>query len=249
MDEPIVSVIMPAYNAEAFIEDAIASVQAQTMAQWELLVVDDGSTDKTREILRRLAETDGRIHPVAGKGRQGAAASRNQAMDLAKGQYLAFLDADDLWRPEKLERQLALAESTGADLVCCSYAMIDPAGQPCHRDFLVCREISFEGMLRRNEIGCSTVLLSPSAAGYRFSVDFYHEDYVLWLQMLQDGLSLRGLPEVLADYRVQPGSRSGNKLKSARNRWKIYRDYLRLPLPKRLWAMGGYMLAGLKKYR
>ena len=134
MDEPKVSVIMPAYNAEAFIEDAIASVQAQTMAQWELLVVDDGSTDKTGEILRRLAETDGRIHPVAGKGRQGAAASRNQAMDLAKGQYLAFLDADDLWRPEKLERQLALAESTGADLVCCSYAMIDPAGQPCLGD-------------------------------------------------------------------------------------------------------------------
>lgn len=110
---PEISVLMPAYNAERYIEAAIRSLEEQTVEKWELIVVDDCSTDGTAQLLRRLAAEDPRIRPIFSAENRGAAASRNLALEQCRGSYVALLDADDLWRPRKLERQLALAEKTG----------------------------------------------------------------------------------------------------------------------------------------
>lgn len=249
-DTPIVSVIMPAYNAERYIEEAIRSVQAQTMEKWELVVVDDRSTDGTAGLIRNLADQDSRIRPIFSQINRGAAGSRNLALDMCQGQYVAFLDADDLWYPQKLEKQLEKAANTGADIIYCSYALFDGSGKKCHADFIVEEQTTLERMLVRSVMSCSTVLLRASAIrANRFPTNLYHEDYAFWLDLLRSGFTAVGVTEVLAGYRVISGSRSFNKLKSARNRWRVYRDYLKLPLIPSVKAMTGYAINGLKKYR
>lgn len=247
---PLVSVIMPAYNAEKYIEQAIRSVQKQTVRSWELIVVDDRSTDKTAEQIRRLAAEDMRIIPVYSEMNHGAAESRNIALRQCRGEFVALLDADDVWHPQKLERELERARKTDADLVYSSYAMIDEQGTRCFSDFIVEESTDLQSMLNCNTIGCSTVLMKAKVLEKRpFVTDFYHEDYVMWLSLLQAGCKAVGVRDILVDYRVARGSRSFNKLKSAKNRWRVYRDYLKLPLIPSVKAMVGYAINGLKKYR
>ncbi|WP_440553404.1 glycosyltransferase family 2 protein [Vescimonas sp.] len=247
---PLVSVIMPAYNAEKYIEQAIRSVQKQTVRSWELIVVDDRSTDKTAEQIRRLAAEDMRIIPVYSETNHGAAESRNIALRQCRGEFVALLDADDVWHPQKLERELERARETDADLVYSSYAMIDEQGTRCFSDFIVEESTDLQSMLNCNTIGCSTVLMKAKVLEKRpFVTDFYHEDYVMWLSLLQAGCKAVGVRDILVDYRVARGSRSFNKLKSAKNRWRVYRDYLKLPLIPSVKAMAGYAINGLKKYR
>lgn len=247
---PLVSVIMPAYNAEKYIEQAIRSVQKQTVRSWELIVVDDRSTDKTAEQIRRLAAEDMRIIPVYSETNHGAAESRNIALRQCRGEFVALLDADDVWHPQKLERELERARETDADLVYSSYAMIDEQGTRCFSDFIVEESTDLQSMLNCNTIGCSTVLMKAKVLEKRpFVTDFYHEDYIMWLSLLQAGCTAVGVRDILVDYRVARGSRSFNKLKSAKNRWRVYRDYLKLPLIPSVKAMAGYAINGLKKYR
>lgn len=247
---PLVSVIMPAYNAEKYIEQAIRSVQKQTVRSWELIVVDDRSTDKTAEQIRRLAAEDMRIIPVYSETNHGAAESRNIALRQCRGEFVALLDADDVWHPQKLERELERVRETDADLVYSSYAMIDEQGTRCFSDFIVEESTDLQSMLNCNTIGCSTVLMKAKVLEKRpFVTDFYHEDYVMWLSLLQAGCKAVGVRDILVDYRVARGSRSFNKLKSAKNRWRVYRDYLKLPLIPSVKAMAGYAINGLKKYR
>lgn len=246
---PLVSVVMPAYNADKYIEAAVRSVQTQTFPDWELILVDDCSTDGTADRICALAAEDGRLRPVFSAENHGAAESRNLAFSYCRGDYVALLDADDLWRPEKLVRQLLLAEETGADILYCSYGMIDEAGRKAYPDFIVGPSTDFDGMLIRSELSCSTVLLRRELAEtHPFETGFYHEDYAYWLRLLRDGFSASGTPEVLADYRVSKNSRSNNKWKSAVHRWEIYRTYLGLDLGTSLRAMSGYAVGGVKKY-
>lgn len=248
-DTPVVSIVMPAYQAEPFVEEAIRSVMAQTVTDWELLVLDDGSSDATPEIIKRLAREDSRIHYLPNATNLGVAKTRNRGFDLCRGAYIALLDSDDVWHPDKLEKQLALAQRTEADLICCSYAIVDIRGNPVKPDYVVPERINFSGLLKENAIGCSTVLLSANAMQrYRFSADFYHEDYVLWLQMLRDGCKAVCCREVLVDWRYLPNSRSFNKRKSAVNRWAIYRRYLHLPFFESLYCFVSYAFRGVKKY-
>lgn len=247
---PLISVIMPAYNAERFIEQAIRSVQRQTVCNWELIVVDDCSADKTAEQIRQLATEDMRIIPVYSEMNHGAAESRNIALRQCRGEFIALLDADDIWRPQKLEKQLEKARETDADIIYTSYAMIDEQGKRCYTDFIVEETTNLKAMLNCNTIGCSTVMMKAKAlSGQSFVSEFYHEDYVMWLSLLKAGCTAVGVRDILVDYRVARGSRSFNKLKSARNRWRVYRDYLKLPLIPSVKAMAGYAINGLKKYR
>lgn len=248
-DRVLVSVVMPAYNAERFIEDAVRSVQAQSFRDWELLVIDDGSTDRTVEIVRELARQDERITVIRNESNLGVAKTRNRGFDLSRGAYVALLDSDDLWYPEKLERQIALAREENADVVYCSYGIIDENGNKKCDDFLVSPVTDFQTALIKSEISCSTALLSRKVIDtYRFNPGYYHEDLVLWLQILQDGGAARGVPEVLAAYRVMDGSRASNKLKSAARRWQVYRELLGYSIPKSVKLLLQYGLLGLKKY-
>lgn len=245
----LVSVIMPAYNAAAYIEEAIRSVLNQTYPAWRLLVLDDGSSDDTVEIVGRLAEQDSRITLIRNEDNLGAARTRNRGWDLCDEGYVAFLDSDDRWHPDKLATQVALAEQTGADIVYTSYAIIDPNGQYCKQPYMVPEYTTFNAMLKENVIGCSAVLLSPRAARhYRFPHDFYHEDYCLWLDMLRDGCRAVGSAQVLTDWRLVNGARSFDKKNGARQRWRIYREHLHLPFFKSAISFIGYAFNGVKKY-
>lgn len=246
---PLVSVIMPAYNAERFLEDAIRSVMAQSVTDWELLVLDDGSTDATAAIAANLAQQDSRIRFLPNEVNMGVAKTRNRGFDLCRGQYVALLDSDDIWLPEKLEKQLALAQNTGADILYCSYGIMDEHGNPSRKDYVVKEYVDLKALLKENIIGCSTVMLSKKAVEtYRFAEDFYHEDYVLWLQMLQDGCKAVGCREILVQWRLIANSRSFDKRRSAKKRWLIYRRYMHMPAWKSAWYFAGYAIAGLKKY-
>lgn len=247
---PLVSVIMPAYNAARFIEESIRSVRNQTVTDWELIVADDCSADETCEIVKRLAVEDSRIRLIHNEVNSGVAKTRNRALDLVRGKYAAFLDSDDIWYPEKLQKQMALLEEKQADLSYTSYRLVKAEDKEPISIYRVPEKTAFEDMLSQNRVGCSTVLMTRELAdGFRFGLEYYHEDYVLWLQMLQSGARFAGLTEVQVDYRFYPTSKAGNKLTSAKHRWDIYRRYLKLPCLKSTCCMARYALAGMKKYR
>lgn len=246
---PVVSIVMPAYNCSAYIEEAILSVMGQTFAEWELLVIDDCSTDDTFDVAKRVAQTDPRIQVQHNDVNVGVAVTRNEGITLCKGQYIAFMDSDDTWYPQKLEKQLQLIKKHKAQLCYSSYAIVDTQGQKVKADYLVPEQIDYEGLLRENVVQCSAMLISAQVAKqYRFNPEFYHEDYVLWLQMLKDGHKAVGSRQVLLTWRYAPRSRSFNKFRSAGNRWRIYRQYLNLPMGKSARLFVSYAFAGLRKY-
>lgn len=248
-EKPKVSIVMPAYNMERYIAAAISSVQKQTYSNWELLIIDDGSKDSTCAIVEQLAAEDARICLIRNEKNMGVARARNRGFELASGKYVALLDSDDLWREEKLEHQVDLAEETGADIIYCSYAIIDEMGMKLCDDFIVPAVTNFEESLFRSVISCSTALLSFDVYHtYRFNPDFYHEDLIFWLQILHDRLKVSGAKQVLADYRVHSGTRASNKLRTAVNRWKVYRSYFGLPVGKSLLLFSKYTFCGIKKY-
>ena len=180
----------------------------------------------------------------------GVAKSRNRGIDYCRGKYIALLDCDDLWYPNKLELQLECFRRTNADLVYTSYAIVDFDGNKQCDDFTVPPAIDFDGLLKKNVISCSAVMLTKSIVSrFHFPEDFYHEDYALWLQMLQSGCKAVGVTDVLGAYYVHADSKAGNKRKSAIKRWRIYRDYLKFPIWKSLWYFAHYALAGMRKYK
>ena len=246
---PLVSIIMPAYNAELYISKAIRSVQEQTFRDWELIVVDDGSVDDTALTAEAFAVEDSRIR-VSRNGRNlGVAKSRNKGLALCQGSYVAFLDSDDVWKEKKLELQLSCIQKTGADLVYTSYAIVDGKGRKQCSDFTVPERTSFSNLLKENVIGCSTVLLTAEAVkNVGFEENVFHEDFVLWLDLLRSGRRAVGLRQVLVDYYLHPNSKAGNKHNSARKRWDIYRQYLGLSLGKSAWYFAHYAIAGARKY-
>ena len=176
--------------------------------------------------------------------------SRNIAFSQCSGKYVALLDSDDLWEPEKLEKQVICAEKTGADIVYCSYSIIDECGRKKSPDFIVPEHTDFDSMLKKSTISCSTALLkSELVAQFQFPTHMYHEDLAYWLELLKNGANAVGMTEVLASYRIIPGSRAFNKVQSAVNRWKVYTEYLGLPTVRSTCLLVQYMFLGLIKYR
>lgn len=247
---PLVSVIMPAYNSQAYIREAISSVQVQSVADWELIVIDDGSQDRTRQIVEELAQQDPRIRLVTNEQNMGAGGTRNRGLDMSRGEYVALLDSDDYWQSQMLEKMLACAQETKADIIYCSYEIVDENGEKLCNDFIVPEQTDFKKSMIRSVITCSTVLLTKKIArNHRFPADIYHEDIALWFELLRDGVQARGVPEILAAYRQRSDSKTANKLKSACRRWVIYRKHLKLPLWQCVSLMIQYGYYGVKKFK
>ncbi len=247
---PLVSVIMPAYNAAPFIEEAINSVISQTVTDWELLVIDDSSTDNTSRIVEGIANRDNRVKLLVNEKNMGAAGSRNRGLDIFQGQFVALLDSDDYWYPQMLEKMLARAEETKADIIYCSYELVDEQGKKVCNDFLVPEKTSFRESIVRSVITCSTVLITGELAkNNRFPMNMYHEDIAMWFQILRDGGTARGVSEVLAAYRQRSDSKTSNKLKSAGRRWLIYRKHLKMSIIDCATTMVRYGYYGLKKFK
>jgi teichuronic acid biosynthesis glycosyltransferase TuaG len=247
-DGPLVSVITPAYNAASYIAETIESVIAQSHKDWELLVVDDGSSDGTAQIISEYAAKDQRVRLIQSPGNEGAGPARNRALAAARGRYIAFLDGDDIWLPQKLERQLRFMQTSGAYFTFTAYEMVSEAADKSLRTIRVPCTKSYRDLLANTNIGCLTVMLDTRRTG-RVSMPAIpvRQPLVLWLRLLRTYGEAQGLDEVLARYRVRPGSISRNKRRAALGVWRVYREYERLPLLEAVWFFAHYALRGVAR--
>jgi teichuronic acid biosynthesis glycosyltransferase TuaG len=222
-NEPVVSVVMAAYNASRTIATSVKSLQAQSYQNWELLVADDKSTDDTASLVAGLAVSDSRIRLITLPVNSGGPAiPRNVAIRQAQGDLIAFLDADDEWLPEKLQKQVFFMTSVGAALSCSGYGVIDFNNED-RGSLTPPRLCSYSDVLSVNTIGCLTAMYDARILGKRYFPICGHEDYALWLSILREGYKVHGLQECLARYRLTPGSISSSKIKMVKFFWNIYR--------------------------
>lgn len=231
VEKGLVSIIMPAYNSAGFIRETIESVQAQTYSSWELIVVDDCSTDGTPEVVDELSRSDPRVRCLRLERNSGAAVARNRAMAAARGQYMAFLDSDDLWYPDKLSRQIDFMVTRGVSFCCTSYEQIDERGAPTGKVIRSREKVDYGRLLLDCPVGNSTVMYDVSRLG-KFKVPDIRKrnDDALWLRMLREEKYIWGIPDVLMRYRVRRDSISANKLSLVRYHWTLYRDIERLSI-------------------
>lgn len=244
---PLVSVVMPAFDAAATIADSMRSVLAQRHRHVELLVIDDRSRDATWEIVQAAAEADTRIVPIRLPANGGVAAARNAGLETARGEYVAFLDSDDLWRSDKLARQLAHMRAGGAQVCYTAYRRFADDGRTLS---LVRppRRVDYADMLKSNRIGNLTGMYARALGEFRFR-KMGHEDYVFWLQVVRAaGHAERVTDDTpLADYRVRVGSLSSDKARAARWQWAIYRESEGLGRMRAAWYFAHYAAHALAK--
>ena len=234
---PLVSVVMPAYNAAAVLGRAVASVQAQTLADWELLIADDGSGDGTGGLARAEAARDPRIRVLPLPENRGAAAARNHALAHARGRYIAFLDADDSWLAQKLERQISWMQAGGIAFSYTSYLRGDGKNWSLRR---APASVTRRQLLRGNVIGCLTAVCDRHMLGDFTMPPFRRrQDFALWLQLLRRVPRAYGLDQPLACYWREKGraSLSSNILKGARGTLQVYRAQENLAWPLALWCL------------
>ena len=251
MESELISVILPVYNCERSIEQAVSSVLQQTYQTFELIIIDDASKDGTREICRTLASKDRRIVFLTNEKNLGTLESRHKAVGMAKGEWIAFIDADDLWNHEKLEKQVALQRSTGCDLVFTGSAFIDDNGKLYDWVMHVPGEVQYKKLLKQNVIANSSVFMRKRdfikyAPSDEREHDM-HEDFACWLCMLREGLVPRGIDEPLLTYRISKNSSTSNKLKASVLNMNTYK-YIGLGFFERLYYQTCYAVNGVKKY-
>ena len=230
---PLVSVIIPCYNSAAHITETINSVSAQTMGNFEILVVDDCSTDGSADVVKAIALDEPRLRFFQQETNQGVAKARNRALREAVGRYIAYLDSDDLWAPEKLERQIAYMHKHNIGACLTSYETIEEDGT--HRNYVhVPDSISYKQYLK-NTVTCSHSLLFDTTIVDKILLvmpDIRRgQDFATWCQVMKAGHVLYGLDEPLAKYRKCAGSLSSNPIKSLKRTWNIYRNVEDLSLP------------------
>lgn len=244
----MVSIITPVYNSEKFIGETIASVRAQSYTDWEMLVlIDQGSNDRTAEIVRDIQAQDPRVRLVDVPNGRSVVDARNFGFQVARGRHIAFLDADDLWLPQKLERQLHLMQSQACGLSCTAFRRISEDGQTMGRLIEVPEQIRYEDLLIENQMACLTVIWDRQILGEPKMRDEKHEDLALWLSALRSGRVALGLNEDLGRYRIVGGSRSSSKLRAASWRWHIYREE-GFGTIRSAYYLTRYAASSLKKY-
>nr|WP_247710353.1 glycosyltransferase family 2 protein [Qipengyuania huizhouensis] len=246
---PLVSIITPTYNSAEYIGETIASVSKQDYRNWEHIIVDDASSDNTAQIIQQEMVIDNRIKFIQLDTNSGSAVARNTAIDIASGRYIAFLDADDLWLPNKLSIQINYMLRTGAPFTFSRYDLIDGSGAAIGRG-RVPKEATYKSLLRNNVIGCLTAVYDVDQLGkIKMPLIRKRQDLGLWLRILRQVSRAEGLTETLAMYRVRPGSISHNKLNAAKYTWRLYREVEKLPLPSALYYFLCYAFNGFLKTR
>lgn len=235
---PLVSIITPSWNVERFIEETVASVQAQTFSDWELLIADDCSTDRTPAIIAGIGERDPRVKLIQQGKNGGPALARQAAIDAAQGRYLAFLDSDDLWLPGKLERQLAFAKAEHAALSYTAFRRINETNTVTGRLIEVPASLTYGQLLKNTAIATLTAMVDREIAGPVAMKNEGYDDFCLWLSILRPGRTAYGLNEDLARYRVRGSSVSSRPMRSAKWVWQIYRNVEHLSLVRSAWCFG-----------
>jgi len=245
---PLVSNIVPCYNAETFLGATLEAVIAQTFTDWECVVVDDASRDGSAAVLAQYAERDPRIRPVFQPVNGGAAAARNAGLGVIRGRYLAFLDADDYWLPEKLAKQVAYMREKGAPIVHTSYRFIDKKGAFLPGGVRASNRVDLRTYMRNTEIGMSTSLLDRGQVGeFSFRDIRLCQDTHLWLVLLRRGLVSLGMAETLVHYRVREGQISGSKVAMAKQVYALYREIGEVGVATQLFSFASYAFNGFRK--
>lgn len=244
----LVSVITPLYNAENYIKDTIRSVQAQTYTNWEMIIIDDASADTSTVIVEQMQEQDARIRLLRNEENRGVAFARNYGIQEARGRYIAFLDSDDLWLPDKLQMQVETMHRTDCGFCYGNCQVIDAKGNTCAKNRVAPEKMNYKQLLYGNPIPCLTVVIDRWLAGQIEMPIMGHEDYATWLGILRERLPYAiGVGKIVAQYREVDRSLSGNKRKAAGWQWSIYRKYLHFSVIKSVYYFISYVYHALKK--
>lgn len=244
----LVSIIVPSYNSSRFIAQTIESVLNQTYLNWEMLIIDDYSPDNANNIIEKYIKKDERIKLIKLERNSGPAIARNRGIELAKGKYIAFLDSDDIWLPEKLEKQIKFMKDNNLSVTCSSYYTIDENNKNINTR-IVKEFFSYAIMLKSNCIGNLTGIYDCEKLGKIYMDDVGHEDYTLWLKVMKKAKNTRAIIEPLAKYRILNNSISANKLKVLKWQWNIYRNIVRLGIFQSTYYFIYYIYYALKKRR
>lgn len=249
--EPLVTVVMPAYNAEATIAESISSLQAQTFRDWMLLVVDDGSRDETPKIVNGFAANDPRIQLFVQVQNAGPAAARNRGIRNAKGRYIAFLDSDDMWRPEKLAVQVDAMQASDAVMSYHDYRQMSEDGKLMGDLIKGPDYLDWATLHKRRGVGCLTVMIdriiAPEFAFPEQHRDVLAEDFLAWANLLRPaGRHAIRVPADLAFYRLLNSSRSSKRVRAVKSVWTIYRKFEAIPVLTAAWFFCCYLIDALR---
>ena len=234
----MVSIITPVYNCDEFLEECIQSVLNQTFHDWELILIDDFSSDSSKGVINKYVALDSRIKAYYFNENVGAGTARNKGIEISKGRFIAFLDSDDNWLPEKLERQLEFMISNNYNLTHTSYELIDHQGNSLNKTIVPAKILGYKDMLYSNKIGCLTAIYNQRKIGKKYMPLLRkRQDYALWLKILKTGEKAYGLAEVLSQYRNTENSISNNKLNLIKWNWKLLREVENLSFIKSVYYL------------
>lgn len=248
--EELVSIITPVYNCEKIIEETIDSVKGQTYKNWEMLLVDDCSTDKSGEIIRQMAKKDSRIKYFRLNENLGAAVARNHALKQSTGRFVAYLDADDLWDKHKLEHQVKYMLENKYAFSCTDYEKIDEKGNSLNKIVKIPKKVDYNLFLRNTIIQTVGVMIDTKLTGKELLVMpniRRRQDAATWCQLLKAGFDCYEVPERLSYYRVMSNSLSSNKFKAIKGTWYLYRKIEKLSLLQSCFCFVGYAFNAIKK--
>lgn len=245
----LISIVTPVYNAERFIGETIKGVQAQEYANWEMLLVNDQSTDTSLEIIEQFATEDSRIKVINLAENSGAAVARNTGIEAAQGQYLAFVDSDDVWDKDKLIRQISFMQKGDIAFSYTDFRLVDETGQVLKEKANVPISLDYTGLLKNTAIACSTVMIDRNIIGdFRMPLVRKGQDTATWLQIMREtGISAFGITQPLNSYRQVAGSISSDRVGALKRTWNTYYNLEKLPLPKALYYFTYYVFNAIMR--
>lgn len=246
----LVSIITPTYNSAKYIAETIQSVQNQTFQDWEWIIIDDGSSDETEIIVNSLKEKDNRIQFYKLEKNSGPAIARNTGIEKAKGNYMTFLDADDIWFPNFIENSIATINRTNVSFVFSSYRRSNENLEFVYSDFIVPNKVTYTDILKSNSISCLTAFLDIEKLGKKFMpIIRKRQDMGLWLKYLKEIPYAYGIQEPQAIYRIRENSLSRKKSDLIKYQWQFYREVEKLTVFQSIYYMLHWMYRGFMKYR
>jgi len=246
----VVSIIIPSYNSSEFIAQTIESVLVQTYRDWEMIIVDDVSSDHSIEIVEEYVKKDDRIRLIKLEQNSGPAVARNRAITEAQGRYIAFLDSDDLWHKDKLSKQISFMQEYDIALSYTGYYRIEEESGEIIDQVNIPTKVDYFELLKQNIIGCLTAIYDTEKIGKVYMPDIRkRQDFGLWLDILKKVPYAYGIDEPLAYYRMRISSVSSNKIQASKYNWKLYREVEKLPLHKAIYYFGWYTYRSILKYK
>lgn len=250
MEKHLVSIITPSYNSGKFILETIKSVQDQTYQNWEMIIVDDCSTDTTVNFISEILKTEKRVKLIQLEKNSGPAIARNKGIDAISGKFMTFLDADDIWLPDFIENSIKTIDQTGIHFVFSSYKRSDEDLNFIYSDFIVPEKVTYFDILKTNSISCLTAFIDIETLGKKKMPEvFKRQDMGLWLKYLKEIPFAYGIVEPKAIYRIRKNSLSRKKSDLLKYQWQFYRNVENLSIFQSCYYMAHWMYRGFLKYR